>query len=319
MRLRTAIAGVGPDGPSRSRQLPRAIAEFDCLMWSTQGEAHIRIGLIDGPVALDHPERAADRVTVLPGTLPANCAGAGSLACDHGTFVAGILHARRGSAAPALCPGCTLLVRPIFAAEMARGHPAAATAEMPTATPQDLAAAITEVVAAGARIINLSAALDDPFSDAAGAVRQALDQAARRDVIVVAATGNQGSVGCSAITGHPWVIPVAACDHGGRATGLSNLGSSIGRRGLAAPGQDITSLRAAEGMMTLSGTSIAAPFVTGAVALLWSIFPTTTAAELRRAVLGTGAGRRGVVPPTLDVAAASRILASSHRRVREAA
>ena len=59
---------------------------------------------------------------------------------------------------------------------------------------------------------------------------------------MVAAAGNQGTVGSSVITRHPWVIPVIACDLQGRPTTESNLGSSIGRRGLAAPGENIASL-----------------------------------------------------------------------------
>ena len=39
-----------------------------------------------------------------------------------------------------------------------------------------------------------------------------MNHAAHRGVITVAAAGNQGTVGSSAITRHPWVIPVAACD-----------------------------------------------------------------------------------------------------------
>ena len=49
---------------------------------------------------------------------------------------------------------------------------------------------------------------------------------------MVAAAGNQGTLGSSAITRHPWVIPVVACDLRGRPMNESNLGSSIGRRGL---------------------------------------------------------------------------------------
>ena len=45
------------------------------------------------------------------------------------------------------------------------------------------------------------------------------------------------------------------------------LGSSIGRRGLSAPGDAITSLSAAGPPLTLGGTSVAAPFVTGTIAL----------------------------------------------------
>ena len=92
-------------------------------------------------------------------------------------------------------------------------------------------------------------------------------------MIVVAAAGNQGALGSSAITRHPWVIPVVACDDRGRPTNESNLGGSIGRRGLSALGAGVTSLAAEGEPLTLGGTSVAAPFVTGAIALLWSDFP----------------------------------------------
>jgi len=73
------------------------------LMASASGRPEIAIGLIDGPVALDHPDLAAENIREVSGGLPAACADAGDAACAHGTFVAGILLARRGSPAPAIC------------------------------------------------------------------------------------------------------------------------------------------------------------------------------------------------------------------------
>jgi subtilisin family serine protease len=61
----------------------------------------------------------------------------------------------------------------------------------------------------------------------------------------------------------------------------SNLGNSIGRRGLGAPGHGITSLGAEGRPLTLGGTSAATPFVTGTIALLWSELPTATATEMK--------------------------------------
>jgi subtilisin family serine protease len=90
------------------------------------------------------------------------------------------------------------------------------------------------------------------------------------------------------------------------------LGSSVGRRGLSAPGNRITSLGTEEQTLTLSGTSVAAPFVTGAIALLWSEFPTATAAEIKLAVTqGNGVRRNTVVPPLLDAWSAYQVMAKS--------
>ena len=223
----------------------------------------------------------------------------------HGTFVAGILCAKKGSPAPAICPNCTLLVHPIFA-ETNSGK-----ADIPSATPEELAAAIVETIEAGARVLNLSAALALPSSKGERKLEEALDQALRRGVIVVAAAGNQGTLGSSAITRHPWVIPVVACDLQGRPISYSNLGSSIGRRGLMAPGDGITSLGADGKPRTFGGTSAAAPFVTGAIALLYSAFPAASAAQMKLAVTQGFAPRRTVVPPLLDAWAAYQTLATA--------
>src|SRR5574341_1617138 len=113
---------------------------------------------------------------------------------------------------------------------------------MPAASPSELAAAIVETVDAGARVVNLSLALAQPTPVGDQGLSQALDYASRHNVIVVAAAGNQGTVGGSIVTRHPAVIPVVACDLRGRPLGVSNLGHAIGWRGLMAPGERITSL-----------------------------------------------------------------------------
>src|SRR5690606_18824505 len=117
----------------------------------------------------------------------------------------------------------------------------------------------------------------------------------------VAAAGNQGTLGSSAITRHPWVIPVVACDESGRPVNESNLGGTIGTRGLSAPGDAVTSLGTNGQAVTLGGTSVAVPFVTGAIALLWSEFPKATAGHIKLAVTQAVLPRRAsVVPPLLD-------------------
>ena len=289
---------------------PLDLVKLTPLMQRTSGTPNIKIGLIDGPVLIEHPDLATESILEVPGELFGTCAHANSAACIHGTFIAGILCAKRSSPAPAICPKCTLLVRPIFSERITGGGQPRQTLNLtqratiepvPAATPEDVARAIIETIKAGARVLNLSASLAHPSSKGERKLEEALDYAARRGVITIAAAGNQGTLGSSAITRHPWVIPVAACDLRGRPMHQSNLGTSIGRRGLSAPGEEITSLGADTQPRIFGGTSAATPFVTGAISLLWSEFPTATATDIKLAVTQTYAQRRNtVVPPLLD-------------------
>jgi subtilisin family serine protease len=287
---------------------PFALVRLAGLMEVTAGRAEVKIGLIDGPVALNHPDLEGSRVHEIPGNLNGSCARAGSVACTHGTFVAGMLCARRGAPAPAICPDCTLLVRPIFSEATSNGL------QIPSATPEELATAIIDCVEAGAHILNLSLALAPLSAKGERKLDEALDHAANRSVIVVAAGGNQAAIGSSVITRHPWVVPVVACDCTGKPISYSNLGHSLGRRGLSAPGENVSSLGTDGKPITLGGTSVAAPFVTGAIALLLSEFPNAPAARVKLAVTYAREGRRNsVVPPVLDAWAAYQSMTPNSR------
>jgi subtilisin family serine protease len=281
---------------------PLEVVRLSQLMERSHGRPEITVALIDGPVALDRPELATANIRALGGALHGGCTRADTYACMHGTFVAAMLAGRRGSVAPAICPGCTLLVRPVFAETTTSGG-------VPNATPEALADAIVDCVVAGARIINLSAALLRASRRADATLNAALNYAGRQGVITVAAAGNQGALGSSVITRHPAVVPVAACDDRGRPLDQSNLGHSIGLCGLRAPGANITSLGADGTPRRSDGTSAAAPFVSGAIALLWSEFPDACAVDVRIAV--TAGARRTVVPPLLNAWSSYERLASA--------
>jgi len=269
------------------------------LMKLTSGRSEIAVAIVDGPIAVSHTDLARTSIRYVSGDTRTRCTQANSSACVHGTFVAGILSAKRGSSAPAICPDCTLLVNPVFS-ETATGDPAS-----PSATPEALAVAIVECIEAGARVVNLSLAVTRSSTRGERVLKLALDHAVRRGVIVVAAAGNQGRVGGTVITNHPWVIAVAGCDAEGKPLNGSNLGHSIGLRGLRAPGEGVTSLGADGRSLTLGGTSVAAPFVTGAVALVWSQIPEATGAQILLAFRhGHRRGRASAIPPLLDAWAA---------------
>lgn len=298
-------------GPGAGEMTALDVVRLPALMNRSEGRREITVALVDGPVDLTHPDLTGASIRELPGEPVGACRLAGSAACRHGTFVAGVLSARRESVAPAICPGCTLLLRPIFA-EVLNGN-----GQMLGATPETLARAIVDSVDAGARVINLSAGFLQPSPRDECTVEQALDYAAHHGTLIVAAAGNQGMVGSSAITRHAWVIPVAACDAHGRILRESNLGASIGSRGLSAPGDRITSLGPNGTQQTVSGTSAATPFVTGAVALLWSEFPAASAAQIKLAVTAARMPRRrAIAPPVLDAWGAYHMMAATRHERR---
>ena len=249
-----------------------------------RGARSVPVGLIDGPVDIRNPD-LSERTLSAVGALDPRCRNASAVACRHGTEIASML-AR-------ISPESSLLIRPIFFDEIG-------AAEVPRASADELAIAILECVAAGARVLNISAGLT-PSLRAERRLGDALSHVAARDALVVAAAGNEASLGSSAITRHPAVIPVAACDLVGAPLPRSNLGRSIARAGLLAPGVSEWG--------TVTGTSAAAPYVAGALALLWAEFPALRAEELRFAIVQSARGpRRSVAPRLLDAWAAFRML-----------
>ena len=284
-----------------------SLVGLDRLMALTPGREDVVIALLDGPVATTHPSFATSRICDIRGRSPSPCADSASMTCRHGTFVAGILCAGRDSAAPGICPGCTLLVYPVFS-ERRSGE------ALPGATPRELAQAIAESLAAGARVVNVSGAIPSSAITADRELHDAFVEAARRGALIIAASGNQASVGRSPITGHPWVLTVVPYGRDLRPLASANLGRSIGRNGIGSPGENITSVDPAGGTTAMTGSSVAAPFVAGAAALLWSLVPEAEAQEVRAALAGDGRQRRTITPPLLDALAAYRTLVGNYQR-----
>ncbi|MGY4411965.1 subtilisin family serine protease [Bradyrhizobium sp. LB7.1] len=159
----------------------------------------LTVAVIDGPFDAAALSGVLARAPVRLGgdDCDANPKGA----CEHGTFVMGLLGARADAPVPGLCPGCRLIHLPLFADTNA-----------PFAGMDGLAVAIARAVDAGARLINLSLAILDEGIEANRRLAAALDFARVRGCVLVAAAGNQGRSASGQLLTHPVVVPVVAVD-----------------------------------------------------------------------------------------------------------
>ena len=142
----------------------------------------------------------------------------------------------------------------------------------------DVALGIRWAADNGADIINMSLG----GSGDSNTFRNAVDYADERGVLVIAAVGNEYANGSP--TSYPAaydnVLAVAATDRDDNATSFSSSGDYID---VAAPGIDIlaaTSRALGTSYISFEGTSMSTPFVSGLAALLLSVDPDLTNAEL---------------------------------------
>lgn len=128
------------------------------------------------------------------------------------------------------------------------------------------------------------------------AMQGAIDRAAKEGILFVAAAGNSAvntdttgnfpsNYSTLASAGYEAVISVAAITSAGALASFSNFGATT--VDLGAPGAGIYSTLANGGYGTFSGTSMAAPHVTGAIALYAAQNAGATASEMRDALLGS--------------------------------
>ena len=195
----------------------------------------------------------------------------------HGTHVAGIIGAQGNKAIGVTGVNWDVNVMSLkFLDENGEGNTA------------DAANAIDYAVAHGARVVNASWG-GPSFSQALyGAIRRA----GERGTLVVGAAGNEGVNADSrpdypAAFDLPNIVSVAATDRTDRLLDFSNYGAKS--VDLGAPGDDITStvptLSDPSGYASFSGTSMAAPFVSGAAALYLSKFPQASVDQIKAALL----------------------------------
>jgi hypothetical protein len=252
----------------------------------SSGGAPLLVAVIDGPYDSTTLVDVFARAPIELGN--GSCGINPGKACDHGTFIMGILGARRDAAIPGLCPGCQLLHVPLFLDDFAPG-----------ASIEELAHAITVAVTAGARLINLSLAIIGAETQINRKLGAALDYAEASGAILVVAAGNQSRLANGQLLSHSVTIPVVAVDAAQRPLPDCNFGPEILQHGVAALGHHVVGYAPRGGTAAMSGTSVASAVATGILAEVWSVFPDLHGADIRVAVAQIEP-RGGPTPPILD-------------------
>jgi subtilisin family serine protease len=136
----------------------------------------------------------------------------------------------------------------------------------------------------GARIVTMSLGGALPATSAS-MLQPAFDEAHAAGVVVIAASGNDGTTTTEYPCNFTHVICVGSTSNDG--TVVSSFSTRTAALALVAPGEGIASTLPGNGYGYGSGTSMATPHVTGAIALLRSFNPAITADDVRNVLIQT--------------------------------
>jgi type VII secretion-associated serine protease mycosin len=279
-------------------------------VWELSTGRGVTVAVVDSGVDARHPKLAgavAPPLDFRPSFTSAAGfevgAGTGDDCENHGTPIAGLIAARAAGDERVMGVAPDATIAPVRFDGALENAPATM---------------IADAIRAGADragVLNLSFAVpvDNP------AIRAAVKYALDKDVVVVAAAGNEGR-SQPGLTWYPaaydGVLAVASVDEAGQPAQDSNRGKWVD---VGAPGVNLVSLSAGgDGYIAVNGTSFATAVASGVAALVRARFPGLTGAEVVQRIEAsavsltgarderTGAGIIDVYRALTDVSAAAR-------------
>lgn len=225
--------------------------------WSvTTGDKSIIIAILDTGVDGTHPDLQAKMV---PGWNIYNNNSDTSDVYGHGTVVAGIAAAssNNGQGVASIAWNCPIM-------------PVRISAVDGTATYSAMASGLTWAADHGARVANISYEASDSAT-----VKSAASYFQSKGGVVTSSAGNRASF--DSAPDNPYILTISATDVNDLITSWTNTGNNVD---LAAPGSAYTTF---EGGIysSATGTSISAPIVAGAAALVLSSNPSLTGSQVQ--------------------------------------
>lgn len=226
---------------------------------TTTGSAAITVAVIDTGVAASHPDLAGKILSgydfVANDSDPTDENG-------HGTAVSGTISPNTNNGTGVAGVSWATPILPVRVLD-ASG----------SGTYSAISNGITYAADRGARILNLSLG----GTSSSTTLQSAVNYAWNKGCVVIAAAGNNGnSTPCypAACTN---VVAVSATDSNDVRPSWSNFGSYVD---LAAPGVSITTTYTSNSYVSISGTSFSSPITAGVAALMASVNPALTNANL---------------------------------------
>ena len=231
-----------------------------------QGRDSVIIAIVDTGVDYNHEELSGRVIKgydfVNNDTDPKDDNG-------HGTHVAGIAAARmnNGRGIAGVCPGCSILAVKVVTANGAGAN-------------TWIANGIANAVSLGANVINLSLG----GLERSQTIELAIKQAYARGIVVIAASGNDGSSLPLYPAAFPEVIAVGATNQRGERASFSSYGTHLA---VAAPGEAIPGSLPNNSYASWNGTSMASPHVAGLAGLILSRNAGLNNAQVRQILITT--------------------------------
>jgi subtilisin len=215
------------------------------ISWAISTGDPVKVGVIDTGIDLKHPDLKAN---IKGGYNAINPLKSPNDDNGHGTHVAGIIAALNNDiGVVGVGPNIDLYAIKVLNA--------AGTGYL-----SDVIEGLDWAVEKGMQVVNMSLGASQDVQS----FHDAIINTYNAGVTIVAAAGNSGGA-VSYPAAYPEVIAVSATDDTNQIASWSSRGPEVD---LAAPGVNIYSTYKGQSYATLSGTSMAAPHVTGATALI---------------------------------------------------
>lgn len=257
----------------------------------------VRVAILDTGITTAHPELAGRIVACKTEVV-------GTASCEddngHGTHVAGIAGAQGvNSAAKGVAPNIS------FMSDKVLDSSGSGSLSQVIAGIQWATYGTDGNLGTGdeAHVISMSLGTSQTWKrtncdNAVPSMTSAINFAVSNGVTVVAAAGNRGGAGVSLPGCISTTIVVGAVDFNDVLASFSGQGFAIKDHGVVAPGVNIFSTWLNDGYNTLSGTSMATPAVSGAVALLKSANSSLTPADMKTKLFITAKDLGSIGPDT---------------------